>query len=75
MDVAIALGKPHTAIRPTVVGVNHFPVITALDVDGADGFAMLAEMVAERVGSGPRAYPGTPAAEPFSSLDFVRATL
>ena len=47
MDVAIAFQKPHTAIRPTVVGVNHFPVITALDIDGADGFVLLRELVDE----------------------------
>jgi alpha-galactosidase/6-phospho-beta-glucosidase family protein len=33
--------NPTLAIRPTVVGVNHFPVITELDIDGADGFVML----------------------------------
>ena len=37
IDLAIALGKPAEAVSPTVAGVNHFPVVTALDVDGADG--------------------------------------
>ena len=47
MDLAIALGKPAEAVRPTVVGVNHFPVVTALDVDGEDGFEILRELVDE----------------------------
>ena len=38
MDLAIALGKPWDAITPSVTGVNHFPVLTALDVDGENGF-------------------------------------
>ena len=50
MDLAIALGKPHEAVRPTVAGVNHFPVVTALDVEGEDGYAILADMVAEAGG-------------------------
>jgi len=28
MDLAIALGKPAEAVRPTVAGVNHLPVVT-----------------------------------------------
>ena len=47
MDLAIAFRKPHTAIRPVIMGVNHFPVITALDIDGADGFELVAELVDE----------------------------
>ena len=34
LDLAIALGKPAEAVEATVAGVNHFPVVTALDVDG-----------------------------------------
>ena len=34
IDLAIALGRPMESVRPTVAGVNHFPVVTALDVDG-----------------------------------------
>jgi hypothetical protein len=51
-----------------VIGVNHFPVITALDVDGADGLAMLRETVEELGGlealrpDG----PSRPEAEPFT---------
>lgn len=32
-------------IRPTIAGVNHLPVITALDAGGSDGLAMLAELL------------------------------
>jgi alpha-galactosidase len=73
MDLAIALGKPMEAVTPTVVGVNHFPVLTALDVDGKDGFAVMADMVAEAGGLAALApYPGRPEAEAFSRLDFVQ---
>jgi alpha-galactosidase len=73
MDLAIALGLPMEAVRPTVAGVNHFPVVTALDVDGRDGFAILAEMVDEAGGlAALTPYPGRPEAETFSRLDFVQ---
>ena len=32
-------------IHPTVVGVNHLPVITSLDADGKDGLAALADLL------------------------------
>src|SRR5580658_6919516 len=71
MDVAIAFQKPHTAIRPTVVGINHFPVITALDIDGADGLALIRDLVDQLGGveALPR-QPGQPEAEPFTKEDF-----
>ena len=73
MDLAIALGKPAEALRPTVVGVNHFPVVTALDVDGEDGFEILRGMVDEAGGLEALApYPGRPEAETFSQLDFAQ---
>jgi alpha-galactosidase len=73
MDLAIALGKPAEAVSPTVAGVNHFPVVTALDVDGADGFAILTEMVEEAGGLAALApHSGRPKAEEFSRLDFVQ---
>jgi alpha-galactosidase len=73
MDLAIALGKPADAVSPTVAGVNHFPVVTALDVDGADGFALMADMVDEAGGLAALApRPGRPQAEEFSRLDFVQ---
>ncbi len=73
MDLAIALGRPAEAVTPTVAGVNHFPVVTALDVDGQDGFAILADMVAEAGGLGALApHPGRPVADEFSRLDFVQ---
>ena len=72
MDLAIAFSKPHTAVRPTVMGVNHFPVITALDIDGADGLALLREMVDELGGlEALRPGPDRPEAEPFSRADFA----
>ncbi len=73
MDLAIALGKPHDAVRATVAGINHFPVVTALDVDGEDGYAILGEMVGEAGGLAALA-PGAdgPSAEPLSRLDFVQ---
>ena len=75
-DVAIAFGLPHTAIRPTVTGVNHFPVVTALDMDGADGFGLLADMVDELGGlEGLAPGPGRPDAEPFSKRDFAHRNL
>jgi alpha-galactosidase len=71
MDLAIAFGKPHTAISPTVMGVNHFPVITALDIDGADGFGMIRDLVDELGGLEALAPgPDRPVAEPFSRADF-----
>jgi alpha-galactosidase/6-phospho-beta-glucosidase family protein len=76
MDLAIAFQKPHTAVRPVIAGVNHFPVICELDVDGQDGFTMLREMVDELGGLDALA-PGEdkPEAEPFSQLDFARRHL
>ncbi|HLN16911.1 MAG TPA: hypothetical protein VK277_09195 [Acidimicrobiales bacterium] len=73
MDLAIALGRPFEAVRPTVAGVNHFPVVTALDVDGADGFEMLRELVDEAGGLAALApVEGREPAPPFSRLDFAR---
>jgi alpha-galactosidase len=71
MDLAIALRIPHTAIRPVVSGVNHFPVVTELEVDGRDGFEVIAELV-ESVG-GMDAIAPDPSRddpEPMSPLDF-----
>ena len=73
MDLAIALGKPAEAVRPTVAGVNHFPVVTALDVDGENGFDILHTMVDEAGGLAALAPgPGRPEADTFSRLDFVQ---
>ena len=73
IDLAIALGRPMESVRPTVAGVNHFPVVTALDVDGRDGFAILADMVEEAGGLAALApHPGRPEADSFSRLDFVQ---
>jgi alpha-galactosidase len=73
MDVAIAFGVPHTSVRPTVVGVNHFPVVTALDIDGHDGLAMVRELVEELGGlEALRPGPNRPEAEPFTKADFAQ---
>ncbi len=73
LDLAIALGRPHEAVLPTVAGVNHFPVVTNLEVDGEDGFGMLSEMLEEAGGVTALApHPGRPEAEAFSRLDFVQ---
>jgi alpha-galactosidase/6-phospho-beta-glucosidase family protein len=76
LDLAIALGKPGDAIRPTVVGVNHFPVVTALDVDGDDGFKILRDLVDEAGGLAALApHPGRPEADPMTPLDFAQRHL
>jgi alpha-galactosidase len=73
MDLAIALGKPAEAVRPTVTGVNHFPVVTALDIEGEDGFAILAGILEEAGGLEALApHPGRPQGETFSRLDFAQ---
>jgi alpha-galactosidase len=38
-------------IRPVVGGVNHLPLVTALDLDGRDGFALLRDLLED---PGPR---------------------
>jgi len=73
MDLAIALKKPWEAVRPSVLGVNHFPVLTALEVDGEDGFALLRDLVEEVGGLASLApHPGREEAEVFSKLDFAQ---
>jgi len=72
MVLAIAFGKPHTAIDAVVAGVNHFPVVCELGIDGQDGFALLAETVDELGGLGALApVAGRPEPEPFTKLDFA----
>ncbi len=73
MDLAIALGKPWDAVRPSVTGVNHFPVLTGLEVDGENGFDVIRNLVEEVGGlSSLTPYPGRPEAETFSKLDFAQ---
>jgi alpha-galactosidase len=72
MVLAIALGKPHTAIHPVVAGVNHFPVITELDIDGEEGFALLAGLVDELGGlDALTPDPARVEADPFSRAAFA----
>jgi len=73
LDLAIAFGVPLESVRPTMTGVNHFPVMTGLDIDGGDGLEMLAEMLDDLGGVGqigPGA--GRPDPEPFSKAGFAR---
>jgi len=73
LDLAIALGRPLDAVRASVTGINHFPVLTELEVDGADGFGVLRALVDEVGGlRSLRPSGGRAEAEPFSKLDFAR---
>jgi alpha-galactosidase len=76
MDLAIALGRPAEAVQCSVTGVNHFPVLTSLHVDGADGFEVLRDLVDEVGGLHSLApTPGRPEADKFSKLDFAQRHL
>jgi len=72
MDLAIALRKPWEAVQPWVTGVNHFPVLTALDIDGTDGFDILRDLLEEVGGLASLTPPYRDEAEKFSTLDFAR---
>ena len=62
-DVALLFGVPADDVHAEVAGVNHFPVVRALDVAGDDGLALLAE-----VAGAARAHDDTTdAAQPFRS--------
>jgi alpha-galactosidase len=73
LDLAIAFGVPLESVQPTLTGVNHFPVIVGLDIDGHDGLEMLAGVLDELGGVG-RIGPGAggPHPEPFSKAGFAR---
>lgn len=76
IDLAIALGKPAEVIRPVVAGINHLPVVVELQVDGADGFEVLSEIVDEAGGLRALAPgPQRAEAEEFSRLDFAQRHL
>jgi alpha-galactosidase len=73
MDLAIALGKSHDLVRPVVAGVNHFPVVSSLEVDGSDGLRLLQGLVEDLGGLDAirrDLEAGTPH-EPFSTADFA----
>jgi alpha-galactosidase/6-phospho-beta-glucosidase family protein len=73
MDFAIAMGRPSEAVGCSVTGINHFPVLTSLELDGADGFDALRKLVDEVGGLESLApHDGRPEAEPFSKLDFAQ---
>ena len=64
------LGRPFEAVSASVTGVNHFPVLTSLEVDGADGFDVLRKLVDEVGGLASLApYPGArrPRSSPSST--------
>jgi alpha-galactosidase len=72
MDLAIALGRPMEAVVPSVTGINHFPVLTELLVDGENGFDIIRNLVEEVGGlDSLTPYPGRPEAEIFSKRDFA----
>jgi len=76
IDVAIAFGRRWEDVHPTITGVNHFPVITALDIDGADGLALVRGLVEDVGGlASLHPQPGQAPAEAFSKLDFARRHL
>jgi galacturan 1,4-alpha-galacturonidase len=76
MDLAIACGRPFEAVSASVTGVNHFPVLTSLEVDGRDGFDVLRELVDEVGGLESLApEPGRREAEKFSKRDFAERHL
>jgi alpha-galactosidase len=76
MDLAIALGLPHTVVRPVVAGVNHFPVVCDLEIKGEDGFAVIRQMV-EDLGGLEALRPGrrTDKPEAMSRRDFAERHL
>src|SRR5258708_9317395 len=43
--LSLLLERSFLEITPTVAGVNHLPVITALDVGGDDGLALLGDLL------------------------------
>lgn len=43
--LSLLLDADFFEVRPSVVGVNHLPFITSLDVGGRDGFALLDEVL------------------------------
>ncbi|HEY2215770.1 MAG TPA: hypothetical protein VGH31_11990 [Acidimicrobiales bacterium] len=72
MDLAIALGRPMEAVVPSVTGINHFPVLTELLVDGNNGFDVIRDLVEEVGGlESLTPYPGRPEAAMFSKRDFA----
>jgi alpha-galactosidase/6-phospho-beta-glucosidase family protein len=76
MDLAIACGRPFESVTCSVTGINHFPVLTALEVDGAEGFDVLRKLVDEVGGlESLRPSPDRPEAEKFSKRDFAERHL
>jgi alpha-galactosidase len=76
MDLAIALGLPHTALRAVVAGINHFPVVCDLEINGEDGFSVIAGLL-EDLGGLETLKPDRriDRAEAFSRRDFAERHL
>jgi alpha-galactosidase/6-phospho-beta-glucosidase family protein len=45
--LSMLLDADFRAVHPEVTGVNHLPVITALEIDGQDGFEALRELMSD----------------------------
>ena len=60
-----------------MAGVNHFPVLTALDVDGQDGFDDPRRSMVDEAGGleALAPHPGRPVGDDFSPLDFCQRHL
>ena len=55
-SMSLLFDAPLHKVDPVSAGVNHLPLVTALDIDGADGFAMLRSLLDD---------PGDRGAEPI----------
>jgi len=55
-SMSLLFDAPLHKVDPVSAGVNHLPLVTALDIDGADGFAMLLSLLDD---------PGDRGAEPI----------
>ncbi len=52
-SMSLLFDAPMHSVDPVSAGVNHLPLVTELDVDGGDGFAMLRSIVADPAAHGP----------------------
>ncbi|MCU1462461.1 MAG: glycoside hydrolase family 4 [Acidimicrobiales bacterium] len=76
--LSMLLSANFMEIRPTVVGVNHLPVITALDVGGEDGLALLRDLLsdpAKQAENLPFNLPDDLGHEPPQGRDWTKADL
>jgi alpha-galactosidase len=76
--LSMLLSANFMAIRPTVVGINHLPIVTALDVDGEDGLAQLRALLADPARQAetlPFNLPDELGHEPKQGRDWTKADL